>query len=183
MSEIHITGLAELGKFMEQLPIKIEKNISRSALRSGAKLIEAQAKANVPVGPPSGENKKLYGGYAGALRDSIRVTTRRHGSYINANVVAGGKNKKTGADVFYAHLIEFTGALPHLESAQNRKGLSFGGLFFQSVNHPGMQAHPFLRPALDARAQDAMIAVANYIKNRLTKQGLDTADIKLEGDT
>jgi hypothetical protein len=40
-----------------------------------------------------------------------------------------------------------------------------------------------MRPALDQQAQAAVIATAEYMKNRLaTKEGLDTADIVIAGD-
>src|SRR5471030_638704 len=151
MSEtIRVTGLSDLQKFMDTLTPKLEANVMRGSLRAGAKLIMAQAKANVPVGPTASENAKLYGGYSGALRDSIRLGTRIRGQWVTARVIVGGKSKANGAaDVWYAHIIEFTGAVPHTITAKDRKGVSFGGLIFQSVQHPGMSAHPFLRPAFD----------------------------------
>ena len=43
-----------------------------------------------------------------------------------------------------------------------------------------MQAIPFMRPALDAQANNGVLAAADYIKKRLaTKNGLNTADIEL----
>lgn len=178
MAEIHVTGLADLQKFLDQLPAKLEANVMRSALRMGAKVIEAQVKTNVPVGPPSGTNKKRYGGVVGALRDSVRVTTRRKRGKVTASVKAGGKTKR-GADVYYAHMVEF-GTAAHTITAKNRKHLSFGGLFFQSVEHPGARARPFMRPALDGQAQNALVATAEYIKKRLaTKHGLDTSGIEI----
>jgi len=183
MSEtIRVTGLSELQKFMDTLAPKLEANVMRGALRSGSKLIMEQAKANVPVGATASENARLYGGYAGALRDSIRLGTRIKGHWVAARVIVGGKTKG-GADVWYAHIIEYTGAKPHSITAKDRKGLSIGGLFFQSVQHPGMKARPFLRPALDHRAQPAVIAAAEYLKRRLaTKEGLDTSEVRIEGD-
>jgi HK97 gp10 family phage protein len=181
MSEVHVKGLDELQKFLDTFPDKLQKNIMRGALRAGARTIMKQAKDNVPVGPPSSTNKKIYGGYAGALRDSIRVASRRNkGNQVMVSVVAGGKVKKTGANVFYAHIIEY-GAASHTITAKGMKSISFGGMFFQTVQHPGMKAQPFMRPALDSHAQIATVAVGNYIKNRLTKQGLDTSDITIEG--
>ncbi|MFA6204482.1 MAG: HK97-gp10 family putative phage morphogenesis protein [Gallionella sp.] len=179
---VHVKGLSELQKFLDTFTPKLQKNIMRGALRSGARPIMKQAKINAPVGEPSSTNKTSYGGYAGALRDTIRVASRRdNGMQVMASVVAGGRVKKTGAKVFYAHLVEYTGAAPHTITAKGLKSISFGGAFFQSVQHPGMKAQPFMRPALDAQAQIAVVAVGNYIKNRLTKQGLDTSGINIEG--
>ncbi|MTV59152.1 hypothetical protein GM547_13990, partial [Streptococcus pneumoniae] len=49
MSNVHIKGGAELNKFLQQLPAKIEQSVLRGALRAGANVVMAEAKANVPV--------------------------------------------------------------------------------------------------------------------------------------
>lgn len=181
MSEINISGLKELDALLRTLPDKLSRNIMRGALRAGAKEIMETAKSICPVGEPSSRGKNKYRLYSGALRDSIRLTVKLRGGIVSASVKAGGKSKKTGADVYYAHIIEYTGAAAHTITAKNRTNLSFGGLFFQSADHPGMTKKPFMRPAADARASAAVITVGNYIKNRLaTKEGLDTSDIIIE---
>lgn len=193
MTETHVKGLAELQKFLDQLPAKLEANVMRSAMRAGANVISAHAKANAPIGNPSSEGAKKYGGYRGALRDSIRVSTRSRRGQVTATVKAGGKNSK-GADVYYVHFLEF-GTAAHFISAKvrgknvagrlNRMGkksggvLNIGGNLVGSVMHPGIAPRPFMRPALDARAQDALVAVGEAIKKRLTKQGINTADVEI----
>ena len=64
----------------------------------------------------------------------------------------------------------------------NRNVLQIGANFVgPTVFHPGAKPKPYMRPALDARAQDAVIAAGEYIKKRLaTKNGLDTSDITIE---
>lgn len=184
---IYVKGLAELQKFLDTLPVKIEKNVMRGALRAGIKPIKDAAVAACPVGPPSSEGRRLYGLHEGSLRDSIRVTTRSKGGVVTASVKVGGKSKKTG-DVFYAHIVEGfwkTHRTSPYPIAAFKKGgfLSFGGIFRKSVMHPPIVAHPFLRPALDGNATNAVIAAAEYIKRRLaTKEGLDTSDIKIKAD-
>ena len=175
---INVKGLKELDQFLAELPTKIQRNVMRGALRAGANVIKKEAQANAPVGAPSAEGKRLYGGYRGALRDSIRVSTRAKGGRISATVKAGGKNKKTGADVFYAHMIEF-GTAPHTIKGP----IKLGGKWVKNVDHPGAPAQPFMRPALDGRAQEAVIRAAEYMKKRLaTKHGLNTEFISIEGD-
>lgn len=155
--EVAVKGLKELDAFLKRLPAKVEGNILRGALRAGAKVILTEAKVLVPVGPPNAENVRLYGGHEGALRDSIRISTSRRKGDVKASVKAGGKNKKTGADVFYAHFIEF--------------GTVKGN------------AIPFLRPSLDSKQGEAVVAVGNNIKKKLaTKHGINAPEIKLEGD-
>lgn len=172
---IHVKGLADIQAFLDTLPAKLERNVVRGGLRAGTMVIKTAAVQMCPVGPPSSEGAKLYGLREGSLRDSIRVTTRVNLGQVTATVTAGGKNAKWG-DVWYAHLIEFTGAKPHTITAKGMKSLSFGGLFFQSVNHPGMRPKPFMRPALDSQATNAVIAAAEYMRNSLaTREGLEQA--------
>ena len=167
MSEIHVRGLSDLNKLLQELPVKIERNILRGALRAGAKVIQAEAKANVPV-----KN--------GILRESIRVTGRIRGRIVTASIKAGGKTKS--GDAWYARFVEF-GTAAHLIQGKSGGWLSFGGLFTKSVQHPGAKPSPFMRPALDAKSQDAILAVGNYIKKRLmTKEGLNTEHIEITGE-
>jgi len=180
MNEVHVKGLSELQAFMDQLAPKLEQNVMRGALRAGINVIKAETKARCPVGAPSAQGAKRYKLYTGALRDSIRSGVYAKGGRVTAYLRVGGKVKKTGADVWYAHLVEFSGATPHVIAAQLGKTLAIGGGLYKSVKHPGMTAHPFLRPSLSSQASGAIIAAAEYMKKRLaTKEGLDTADIMI----
>lgn len=167
MSEIHIKGLAAMQKMLDTIPAKIEASIMRGALRAGARVIEAEAKSNVPV-----KN--------GILRESIRVTGRIRGRTVTASIKAGGKTKS--GDAWYARFVEF-GTAAHFIQGKNGGWLSFGGLFIKSVQHPGAKPSPFMRPALDAKSQEAVLTVGNYIKKRLmTKEGLNTEHIEITGE-
>lgn len=168
MTDINVKGFSDLQKFLDTLAPRVEQNIMRGALRAGAKPILEAAKSAAPVGEPSETNRRRYKLYAGALRDSIRISGRidKRNGKVTASVKAGGKTK-SGADVFYAHMVEF-GTRPH--------ALSKGG----EVTHPGTAPRPFMRPAIDSQAQNAILAAGEYIKKRLsTKHGLDTADIEI----
>lgn len=178
MSEIKVRGLSELNQFLQQLPAKIEANVLRGALRAGAKVILMEARRLAPVGPPNSENARLYGGYEGALRDSIRVGATSKRGRITAYVKAGGKSAKTKADVYYAHFLEYGTAAHKITAAKG--GWLFFGKFAKAVMHPGIQPRPFMRPALESQAQEAVLAAANYMKARLaSKHGLDTSDVEI----
>jgi HK97 gp10 family phage protein len=150
----NITGGRELDAFLQTLSVKVEKNIMRSALRQGANAIKDEAKANVPV-------------HLGELRKSIRVTTSAKGGRVSASVKAG--NRKA----FYWHFVEF-GTAAHNIAGKKGGSLMFGGHFARSVHHPGAVAKPFMRPALDAKADAALAAVAAQIRKRLTAEGINT---------
>lgn len=172
MSNINIKGLSELQRFLDALPAKIETNIIRGALRAGAREIMNEARLNAPIGEPSESGIKKYNLYPGALRDSIRLSVRldRRNNQVVASVKAGGKVKKTGANVYYAHMVEF-GTRHH--------SLRKGG----DATHPGVSPRPFMRPALDAKAGQSVVAAGEYIKKRLaSKHGLNTVDIDIAVD-
>lgn len=195
MSDIRITGLADLNKFLQQLPAKMEQNVLRGALRAGANVIKDEAKRLVPVSAPNSRNKKRYGFRAGTLRDSIRVSARVKNGRVTASVYAGGQTK-SGAEVYYASWVEF-GTAAHAIMAKQANGknaarrlnrqakrsgsLQIGGRFVGSVvMHPGSRPRPFMRPALDGRAQAAVLAAAEYIKKRLAlKHGIDASNVEI----
>lgn len=160
MAEVHIKGLADLQRFLDQLTPKMERNVLRGALRAGANVVKPVAAANIHS-------------VSGELAKGLKVGSRARGGVVTASVKAAGPH------AFVARWVEY-GTKPHTITAKNRKGLSFGGVFFQSVDHPGATPHPFLRPALDSQATAAVVAVGEYIKRRLAdKHGLDTADIEI----
>lgn len=127
----------------------------RVGLYAGAKLIEAEAKSNCPV-------------EHGSLRESIRASIKYTDKKIVASITAGGSVVK-GISIGYAHLIEFSGAAPHIIQSKNGKSLTFGGRSYKAVHHPGMKAHPFLRPALDANEVAAIGLVDQEIESALQK--------------
>ena len=46
MADVKVKGLADLNKFLQQLPAKVEQSVLRGALRAGANVVMAEAKAN-----------------------------------------------------------------------------------------------------------------------------------------
>jgi hypothetical protein len=84
--------------------------------------------------------------------------------------------------VFYPHFLEY-GTKAHDISARIAGWLSFGGRFTKAVEHPGITARPFMRPAMDTQAQASVQAMAAHMRTLLAKKhGLDTAHVKLDGD-
>lgn len=168
-----ISGGRQLDEFLKTLSPNVEKKIMRVALAAGARVIAKEAKQNAPSGPTSTANEALYGGYEGALRDTVRVTSGVSKTGVAyASVKAGGRSKR-GADVFYAHIAEF-GAKPHVIRPRRKKSLQLGGHFIAgTVMHPGMTGQPFMLPAVDAKQGAAVAAVAAKIRERLAKLGIN----------
>lgn len=161
----HVKGLKELDALLKTLPAKMETNVLRGALRAGANAIKKEAAQNISS-------------KSGALAKGLRVSARldRRAGKVTASVKAG---KKMG---HIARFVEF-GTRPHEIKPKSRSSLFFAGVFGEIVQHPGAKPHPFMRPALDSRASEAVVAAGNYIKKRLAKKhGIDTPDIIIEVD-
>ncbi len=174
---IHIKGLRELHEMLQSIPIKLERNVMRSALRQGMNVVLDEAKRNVHVSLPSTKNKKLYRGYEGALKDSLRVGTRSKRGVVTSYLRAGGKTKKTVADVYYATWVEY-GTKAHWINSKSG-WLNINGRRVKApVLHPGAKPKPFLRPAIDTKSKEAVIAVGNQVKLVLsTKHGIDALNV------
>lgn len=161
MLEIKIDGMAELEKALGELPVKLERNVMRGALRAGAKVIADEARRKAPRDD-------------GDLQKSIRVSSRVVRGQPTVTVKAGGA-KKGEYDVFYAHMVE-RGTTAHFIKPKKAKSLFFAGLAHKVAKHPGAKKHPFMRPALDTKAGAALEAVKAYIRKRLTKEGISIPD-------
>ena len=159
--EVRIKGLSELHAFLQQLPEKMEKNVLRGALRAGARVVASEVQQRAPV-------------RTGLLRGGVKVSTGGRGGTVVAKI------KVTGKHAFVAPWLEY-GVGAHQIAAKKGGWMAFAGVSAKSVQHPGIQPRPFMRPALDSRAQAAVVAAAEYTKKRLaTKHGLDTKDVEIE---
>lgn len=157
---VHVTGLSDLQKVLNELPAKLEANILRSALREGAKVVYAETVHRAPA-------------KSGALVASLKIGTRLRRGVATAYV-------KT--NIFYARFIEY-GAAAHEIKPKNHKSLFIAGLFREVVEHPGIKPKPFMRTALDVSKTQAVVAAAEAMKTRLaTKEGLETGHITIAGD-
>lgn len=159
MAEVRVKGLDELQKLLDELPAKIEKNVVRGGLRAGAKVVMEEAQRACPVGTgalPEGEPPN-------ALRDSIRISMRSAQGKVLATVKAGNKT------AYYAHFVEF-GTARHWIKPKNRKSLFLAGLMRELIDHPGAQKKPFMRPAIDNKAEEAIEAMAEYCRERIPKE-------------
>lgn len=157
----HVKGLAELQKFLNTVPARVEKNILRGALRAGAKPVHAEVETNIWTD-------------TGEMRSGLKISTSAKGGTVIAKV------KVTGKHAFVAPWLEF-GVAAHTITAKDGGWMFFGGIFAKSINHHGIQPRPVFRTAMDSQATAAVVAAAEYSKKRLaTKHGIDTADIEIE---
>jgi len=166
VTDVPVQGLADLDRLLKTLPVKVEANILRGAVRAGQKVVADKARSMVP---------KDSGALAKSIRVSVNMKAARRG-YVRADVVAGNKT------AWYANLIEqgtgshYTGSgrsqrKPYTIKPKKREGaLLFGGVLRPEVVHPGIKPQPFMRPAAELLDGPALEAFAAYVRNRLPKE-------------
>jgi hypothetical protein len=163
MADSHVKGLPELQRFLDETPVKFQRNVLRGALRAAMNVVKPVAQGNIHS-------------VSGLLAKGLKVGTRLRGGIVTSNLRATGKH------AFLALWVEYgTGA--HTITARVKRALALSiGAVVRHIRHPGSRPKPFMRPALDGQAMPATVAAGLYIRERLTKSGLDAAHIRVEGD-
>ena len=169
MNTVTVSGLKELDDLLKQLPVKIERNVMRGAMRAGQKVIADAAKNNLR------QNGSVD---TGELERSVRIRFQRKSEkfgWIRAFVMAGNKQ------AYYSHMVEFgtasyysgkgrTVGKPYEITPKVAGSLFLGGVLRESVTHPGIKPKPFMRPAIDNNSDAAIKAVVEYMQKRIPKE-------------
>lgn len=136
---VEVEGLAEVMRRLGEFPQTVTRKALPKAARAAAKMLVDEAKKRAPVLTLTDPGRKIPPHPPGFLRDSIHISRNRW--------------KKPGVVVSY--------------SARTTRNAFYGDFFEFGFHHTGGKwiQHPFMRPALDARAQDAInIFVAELTK-------------------
>lgn len=172
--DIPIKGLAELDKFLSALPMNMQKGAYRAGLTAAAAVVRDEARLRAP--------KKT-----GAMAKSIKSGSprQREDGKFSINVRLKGKHGFLG--VFHEYGTA-SHAIASTFKGQGRKALSaaiatgdtskvikgpmkINGDFVSGyVIHPGHAAQPFMRPALDAKAEEAVEAFAERLRAYLAQK-------------
>lgn len=156
-------GRAEVKRYIASLPGEIETKLLRGAARAAANVIRDEAKARC---------------VDEEVAASLKVRTKVEPGRITARI-SPARNMPGVSRALWAEY----GTAPHLISVSDadREGRSVGRINRQAkdgslvigghfvgpvVQHPGAQAHPFLRPALDVKEAAAIAAAQGYINAR-----------------
>ncbi|MEO1488768.1 MAG: HK97-gp10 family putative phage morphogenesis protein [Pseudomonadota bacterium] len=168
-----LKGMREFEAVLSALPANIQRNAMGRGLRAGARVIRDEARLRAP---------KDTGKMAKAIRTGS-PRKREDGTFTIRIYV--DERKEHG---FLGYFIEY-GVLPHFISASgvqtgdnarassraarraNRRARENGGVLvigndFVSgvVEHPGHAAHPFMRPALQNKANEAVAEFAKAVR-------------------
>lgn len=160
-----VRGKEDVRAFIAQVPVVMETKVLRGAARAAAKIVAEEAKAR---------------SISDLVAQSVKISTRQ---IEQGRVIAKVQTKGPGA--YMAPWLEY-GTDPHFITVADseRRGMSIGrvnrsvkngslvigGNFVgETVFHPGARPHPFMRPALDTKADEAVRAAQDYINVRVAR--------------
>jgi hypothetical protein len=170
-------GGADVRRFMQQLPAELEKKVLRGAARAGGKIILEEAKDRSISGDV--DEALVLRSKADAGRITVKITVRKGWGRAIANWL------EYGTDPHFISVREDQRGgmgIGRINKLSKDGSLVIGGQYVgETVFHPGAQAHPFLRPALDIKGADAIAAAQAYINARVTRSGI-VAGAEPEGD-
>lgn len=145
---VHVQGLKELSQALKALPENIARNVLRGAVNAGARLVREEARQKAPVmqeavpnhQPPGTLKRSIVSTFVRELSNLQQVTyfvAVRQGKRYRHQ----GKAGTLSQDAYYWRFVEF--------------GTS------------KMSARPFMRSAFEAKKQEAVQAMAEYLAKRI----------------
>lgn len=170
---IKIKGLAEMDQALTAFPTRVQRAMLGKSLRAAAKVVQAAARANVPV-------------ETGTLRRALAVRSlKRNGTAskmgvgirsIKRSFANSSANRRQGRAgkvylvpaAYYGRYLEF-GAKRHPIVARGKVLAGNGRIFGKKVNHPGVTPRPFLKPALERNTTQVLQTFGDTL-NRLIQQ-------------
>jgi HK97 gp10 family phage protein len=133
-SGISFKGFDDLGDVLAGLGPKLSPPVVNKIFNQAAKPLVKRAKELSSNADVTGETTR-----------SIGVLNNR-----KAGGISIGPRRGNGYKGHHAHLLEY-GTAPHVIRAKAAGGLlHFAGTYAPEVQHPGIAAQPFMRPAADA---------------------------------
>jgi HK97 gp10 family phage protein len=153
---IDIAGLTDVKAMLEDLGTKAGERCIRTALRAGAAIEQAAIEERAPV-------KDTTGGSLpdGALAADITISMTRSDQGNIAAIVQPGKLTRHVANwVEYGHRLVHGGRSRLLANGKTRgPGTQIGTV----------PAHPFIRPAYEATADQVAKTIADVLADEVTK--------------
>lgn len=166
-----VKGKEAVNRFIAALPEKLRTDVLRGAARTAAKVVSEEAKER---------------SVSREVANHVRVKTRLAGDHVRGTVYVAMKGYNLPLWLEY-------GTAPHFISVDDsqRAGMSVrrindntkagalvinGQFVGDTVHHPGARPHPFMRPALDTKQDEAIGAAQQYINSRVTRAGIVGSD-------
>lgn len=168
---IEFKGLEGLLANLKQFPQQVTARILKGAAATGASVIRKEAVLRAPMStgpteaghPPPGTLKRAIYQVrvtqeCTTTREVFKVAVRR-GRRLNK----AGKNLNDGKDAFYASWVEY-GHFARVPHKMTKTAKAAGRMLGVAKWIP---AHPFMRPAIQAKQADAFRAMQDYILKQM----------------
>lgn len=175
-STVEVKGLKELSEALKGLPEKLRGRTLGAAVKAGADLVRdvVRENARATFKEPTGATERSIVAYhrKGSTPDSITYevgVTMKKKWPKNVRRAASGSMGRGGSKSWPAFWWIFTefGAAPHEISAKFNKALSLPGGAVQKVNHPGVAARPWFRPAWAASSGAALVMIKGMLERAI----------------
>ncbi len=157
---VTLVGKNQIARKLKGLSGKVAGSIARRSGSAGARVIRNEARRLAPQ-------------ESGNLRKAINVRVRRFqnksGFHFYVAVDNGPSAKHDG---WYAHFLEY-GTQPHEIKPNKASALNLGSssaVLYNVVNHPGIAAQPFMRPAFDTKKDDSVKVVSQKLWQNIKKE-------------
>lgn len=177
MKPLEIKGRAEMDAFLQTLAPKLGRSIVRGGMRELAKVVAEEARTRVN----SDEVRGSIGVSGQMLPDGTiisKVRTKGKGAFIAPWLEFGTAAHFISVELDARPTTQTRRGVRKwsiglINKAAKRGSLIIGNQFVgASVYHPGARPTPFLRPAADVAIGAGIEAMAQYVRARLTKEGL-----------
>lgn len=163
--KVKVIGDQQIGKLLEGMAVKLQRNTLRRGLYRAAKVIAEE----VSVRAPHADGKP-------DLRDTPHVSTGTPNGVPTARVRLKGPHSFLG--LFFEY-----GVAPHLIKSKDGGPMKIGNNVFEGpIEHPGFAEKPFMRPAFDAKADDAVKVFGDYLRSQIKDKGYDVAGLEPEDE-
>lgn len=166
-------GREDVSRFIASIPPALQTKILRGGARAAARVVADEAKVR---------------SISSEVSAAVKVSTRQES---DTRVIS--KVKLRGPGAYIARWLEY-GTDPHFISVDPKQS---GGRTAARVNklakagtlvingnpvgstvfHPGAKPHPFLRPSLDIKQDEAIAAAQAYVTTRIAREGLGGAEV------
>jgi len=139
--EIDFKGVKEFDREIKKLTGPQIKKVIRTGLKKGGAVIIKEAKQNLPPD---------YDTLRRSMRSAFRKPKTKFYQTLKIGFTIGSSAKYNG---WFAHIVE-GGADAHEIESKNGKLLNAGDdIVTTRINHPGIVARPFFRPAFESKSQ------------------------------
>lgn len=175
-----IKGMAQLDAAFHALPERIAKNTLRGAVSAGAAVIRKEAILRAPIYqffPLAHPDERVDPGllkraiYQAHVPEKSNATTQTF--IVSVRSGPGQRAKKKGKryvnmDAFYASWVEFG----HWYVPPRPRGVTRKAHRRKFATPPGLfvPAHPFMRPAVQAKQKEAVAAIEKYLRERIPQE-------------